>query len=181
MRLMTLDSLGWRMPDGRPCRSVPCPCLRGWKSVLGWRLTSTSVCRWPQSRSLGHWEVRSGHQLNSYSLGFSQSRICVKKFGFFKHAHSRFAFVILDNVLGPAHLAWHTWRCPCVSGVPETMQEVRLRALEGRCVSSKCPSRVWDPDKGVAATVVSHIALAPTKDSKIAKWLIKDQTLNKGD
>ena len=42
-----------------------------------------------------------------YSVDFSQSRISVKS-AFSTKAKSRFASVVVDSVLGPPRLAWHT-------------------------------------------------------------------------
>ena len=42
-----------------------------------------------------------------YSVDFSQSRIIVKS-AFSTNAQSRFMSVVVDGVLGPWRLAWHT-------------------------------------------------------------------------
>ena len=39
-------------------------------------------------------------------------------------------------------LAWHIKLCPFISSVAEATRALRLRALEGRHVSSKSPSRL---------------------------------------
>ena len=83
-----------------------------------------------------------------YSVDFSQSRIAVNKCVFYKRT-SRFASGVVDGVLGPPHLARHTWRCPCISVVPEAMYVSRLKAREGHHASSKSASRVWDWQMGV--------------------------------
>ena len=56
----------------------------------------------------------------------------------------------LPRVLGPPCLARHTRWCPCFSVVPEVTHEARLKAIEGRRVSSKSPPRIRDGDEGVA-------------------------------
>ena len=72
--------------------------------------------------------------------------------GFFykQTLQSRFAGIVFDGVLGPPHLACHTYWCPSISEDLGATQEARLRALEGRYVSSKSPLRVRDGDEGVA-------------------------------
>ena len=62
-----------------------------------------------------------------------QTRISLKTCGFF----SRFRVVVFDGV-------------PVISEAPEATYKLRLRALEGRRISSKSPSRV--PDMGVAGS-----------------------------
>ena len=39
------------------------------------------------------------------------------------NTQSRFASVVVDGVLGPPRMARHTWRCPCISVVPEATHE----------------------------------------------------------
>ena len=54
---------------------------------------------------------------------------------------------VFHGVLGPLRLVWHARQCRCFSRVPSNAWG-ESRALEGRCVSSKSPSRVWDRDEG---------------------------------
>ena len=54
---------------------------------------------------LGQTQVWSLTQL--YSVDFSKSRNDVKS-AFSTNARSRFVSVVVDGVLGPPHLAWHT-------------------------------------------------------------------------
>ena len=63
----------------------------------------------------------------------------------FTIAQSRFAWVVLNTVLRPSRLALHTWRCLCSSG---SNAQDKSRAIEGHCVSSKSPCKVWDRDEG---------------------------------
>ena len=58
----------------------------------------------------------------------------MKTGAFSKNAQSMFVSVVLDRVLGPPRLAYHTWHvlvghCLCSSG--GNTQKARLRALEG--------------------------------------------------
>ena len=46
-----------------------------------------------------------------------------------------------SDSLGPLRLAWHIKLCPFISSVAEATRALRLRALEGRHVSLKSPSR----------------------------------------
>ena len=65
-----------------------------------------------------------------YSVDFSQSRIGEKS-AFSTNAQSRFASVVVDGVLGPPRLAQYTWRCPCISVVPEAIHEASRGPLKG--------------------------------------------------
>ena len=66
---------------------------------------------------------------------------------------SRMASVVLigcfQGILGPPCQAPKTWLCPCFSVAPITGSQARLKALDGRCVSTKSPlmvserSRQW--------------------------------------
>ena len=88
-------------------------------------------------------------QSQFYSVDFSQSRIIVKKCVFNKRTIK-------------VCVSW-CWRCPGTSASSAAHVSVSLylcssgsnargesRALEGRCVSSKSPSKVRDRDQGVA-------------------------------
>ena len=67
-----------------------------------------------------------------------------QKSGFSNNAPSKFAMAVDDCVLGAQRLVCSTKQCPCISIFPAATYALRLRALEGCCVSSKCPSRVQD-------------------------------------
>ena len=54
-----------------------------------------------------------------YSLGFSQSKIGVKKCVLYKHT---ITYVVFDIVMGRLRLACHTRRCPCKSEFTEATQ-----------------------------------------------------------
>ena len=45
--------------------------------------------------------------------------------------------VVLDSVMGPLHLARHTWQCPWFSVVPGAMHEVGQGPLKGAMSSHK--------------------------------------------
>ena len=83
---------------------------------------------------------RSGHYPNSASYSIQQSRIIVMCGFFFSKRQSKLPSVILKGVLG----------CPRILDsvlllvVLEATHKVRLKALKGRCVSSKKPSRIRD-------------------------------------
>ena len=51
---------------------------------------------------------------------------------------TRFASVVFVGDLGPCH------QCHCFSIGPEAAYEARFRVVEGRCVSSKIPSKYQD-------------------------------------
>ena len=72
-----------------------------------------------------------------YSVDFSKSRIDVKKSAFSTNAQSRFASVVVDGVLGPPRLARHTWRCPCISVVPEATHEASRGPEKGAVSAQK--------------------------------------------
>ena len=61
----------------------------------------------------------------------------MKTSAYLTNAQSRFAIVILDNVLRPPCLTQHNRRCPCFSLVPEAMQEATLSAPEGAVSAEK--------------------------------------------
>ena len=67
-----------------------------------------------------------------------------KKCVFDRHRAKVLGSVVLEGVLGPPHLSQNTCRCPCISAILEATHKLRLRELEGRCVSSKSLSRVPD-------------------------------------
>ena len=71
-----------------------------------------------------------------YSVDFSQLRISVKC-AFSTNAQSRFASVVVDGVLGPPRLARHTWRCPCISVVPEATHEASRGPEKGAVSAQK--------------------------------------------
>ena len=66
------------------------------------------------------------------------------------NAQSRFASDDLDGVLGPPRLAQHSWRCPCISVVPEATHEASRGPERGAVSAQKSPLRVQDGDEGVA-------------------------------
>ena len=70
-----------------------------------------------------HWglHVQVWSLTQFYSVDFSNSRISVKIYVFNKR--TMFASVVVGGVLGPPRLARHTWRCPCISVVPEATFE----------------------------------------------------------
>ena len=55
----------------------------------------------------------------------------MKTRGFSTSALSRFASFVIDGVLGPPCLVWHTWRRPCISVVPEATHEASQGPLKG--------------------------------------------------
>ena len=71
-----------------------------------------------------------------YSVDFSQLRIGVKC-AFSTNAQPRFASVVVDSVLGPPRLARHTYRCPCISVVPEATHEASRRPEKGAVTAQK--------------------------------------------
>ena len=76
---------------------------------------------------------------------------------FLTNAQSRFASVVLDGVLGPPHLAWHIWRCPCFCVVPEATHKASRGPLKG-AVSAQKPFKgprqrwgsCWEERKRIA-------------------------------
>ena len=60
-----------------------------------------------------------------------------KKSAFSTNAQSRFASVVLDGVLRPPRLSWHTLRCPCFSVVPEATNEASRGPLKGAVSAQK--------------------------------------------
>ena len=50
---------------------------------------------------------------------------------------TRFASVVVDGVLGPLRLARHTWRCPCISVVPEATHEASRGPEKGAVSAQK--------------------------------------------
>ena len=113
--------------------------------ALGWKSFGHLLCSggggWnvlPHSRHcLAAWDqVWSLPQF--YSVDFSRSRIGVKS-AFSTNTQSRFVSVVLHCVLGPLHLARHTWRCPRISVVPEATLEVSWGALKGAVSAQKAP------------------------------------------
>ena len=83
---------------------------------------------WPPSWSLILVLTRSGHKL--ISVDFHNQGL-VQKSASSTNAHSRFASVVVDGVLGPPRLGRHTLRCPCISVVPEAMHKVSQGPLKG--------------------------------------------------
>ena len=61
----------------------------------------------------------------------------MKKSAFATNAQSRFASVVVDGVLGPPRLACHTWRCPCISVVPEATHKASRRPMKGAVSAEK--------------------------------------------
>ena len=103
------------------------------KSVLGVLLcfdTFLKVHRAPIVMTPVWAQVRSLTQF--YSVNFSQSRISVNV-----KTHNQGLRQLFLRCPGPSTLL----TCPSVSVVSAAAQKVRLRALEGRSVSSKSPSR----------------------------------------
>ena len=88
------------------------------------------------------------------SVGFLQSAISVQSV-FSTEALSRFASVVLSDVLVPSSVLIHAahLRCPCIDVVAESMFKTKLRAFEGHHVGSKSPQRVRDQDEGVARSI----------------------------
>ena len=56
---------------------------------------------------------------------------------FSTNIQSRFASVVLDSVLGPLRLAWHTWWCPCFSVVPAASHNMSWRPLKVAVTAQK--------------------------------------------
>ena len=74
--------------------------------------------------------------------GPSQFFRTTKRSAFSTNAQSRLASVVVDGVLGPPCLARHTWRCPCISVVPEARHEMETRELLGETAeNSVSPKR----------------------------------------
>ena len=71
----------------------------------------------------------------------------LKESAFSANAQSRFASALFDGVLGAVNLVRLTLRCPSISG---SNARGESRALEGRPISLKCPSRIQDGNEGVA-------------------------------
>ena len=69
---------------------------------------------------------------------------------FSTNAQSRFASVVDDGVLGPLRLLCHTWRCPCISVVPEATHEASRGPEKGTVSAQKGFKRVRDGDEWVA-------------------------------
>ena len=59
------------------------------------------------------------------------------KWGFLQTQQSRFASILLDGVLGPTHLARHTWQRYCISLVPESTHEASWGPLKGAVSAQK--------------------------------------------
>ena len=111
-----------------------------------------------------------------YSVDFSQSGTGVKS-AFPANAQSRFASAVLDGVLGPPRLETAHLMVPiylCSSG---SNAQGELRAIEGRCVSSKSPSRVQDGNEGVCWAQLSN--LMNDKFSKHRFWQCHENRLIK--
>ena len=89
---------------------------------------------WPSDANK---ENRSGSLTQFYSGDFSKSRIGVKKCVFNKRTMSRFASAVVDGVLGPPRIARHTWRCPCISVVPEATHEASRGPKKGAVSAQK--------------------------------------------
>ena len=77
-----------------------------------------------------------------------------KKSAYSTNAQSRFASVVVDGILGPSRLERHTWRCPCISVVPEATSETETRELLGGTEEN---------------TVVSHLSGSAGRGKKICK------------
>ena len=66
----------------------------------------------------------------------------------FQHTFtSRFAKVVLDNVLGPPQLVGHRRQGPCFFVVPEAMHEASRWPLNGDALSAQ---KAFSGDEGVA-------------------------------
>ena len=61
-----------------------------------------------------------------------------KKVAFSTNAQSRFDSAVNDSILRPPRLVRHTWRCPCISVVPEATHEASQVPLQG-AISLKGP------------------------------------------
>ena len=94
-------------------------------------------------------QVWSLAQLNS--VAFVIKKYQCKKFVFFKDKNVCLSLPYLlltvpgtstSAALRPSRLVRHHWQCPWILVVPEVTHEDMSRALEGRLVSSKSPSRV---------------------------------------
>ena len=83
--------------------------------------------------------------ISSRTLNFVLRPICpirgifgaTKTSAFSTNAHSRFASVVVDCVLGPPRLVRHTWRCPCISVFSEATHEASRGPLKGAVSAQK--------------------------------------------
>ena len=99
---------------------------------------------------VGHGPTRSAHYSSTQLCGFCNQRIVSVKSLSFSKTKSGFALFVIDSSLGP--LVRRHRQCPCILVVPEVTHEDMSRALEGRLISSKSPSRVQDGDEGVVGS-----------------------------
>ena len=88
----------------------------------------------------------------------------MKTSAFSTNAQSRFASAVLSGVLGPPRLARHTWRCPCISVVPEAMHGVRLRPWRGTMSAQKA-LQGSETEKSELLGGTEENSVSPTKGS----------------
>ena len=117
---------------------------------------------WPLFLAVMHGKVATGSKQGMYywarggCKGGAKGALAPSMFGttrtsaFSTNTQWKFVSVVLDAVLGPPHLAWHTWWCPWLSVVPEATHEESWGPLKGAVSAQKSPSRVQDGDEGVA-------------------------------
>ena len=84
----------------------------------------------------------------SYTIGFSQWRISVKKCAFYKHTF-KVCFICVGGFLEPTWMCLHPWRCLFISVAPETTREAKLRCYEAcrwvqHHVANKIKRFSWD-------------------------------------
>ena len=97
----------------------------------GLRITDSLKCSIPNTPISSN----AGLVTNSiiYFWLFTIKDQCAKS-AFLTNAQSRFASVVVEGVLGPPRLARLTWRCPCISVVPEATKRVEgPRRRRGSC------------------------------------------------
>ena len=80
-------------------------------------------------------------QTQFYTVGFSQSRVSVKR-AIVTDTQSRFVSVVFDGIFGPPPLVPHTFQCLFITEIIEATHNARLRPLKDAHISSKSLSKV---------------------------------------
>ena len=75
------------------------------------------------------------HTISNYVHCHNQGSVC--KSAFSTNTQSRFASCVFDGVLGTPRVAQHTWRCPCISVVPEATHEASRGPEKGAVSAQK--------------------------------------------
>ena len=120
------------------------------KPLLTWAAlhpSSTQISMVPKAFSF---VTRSGHQLNSILLTLHGQGLVVKSALSQTHSQGSCQMFMMVSWDRRIKCGRHTWWCPFSPEYQKICMKRAMGTLEGRCVSSKSPSKVRDGDEGAA-------------------------------